>query len=140
MKQHITEQQLQELSDKAARKLRNWLTDHKPQFIPGDVMWKGWLLTRLSIGEMIEFLDEHYRNQIIKYRSALLIDNQSINTRDGGRWLVMKASNHKDRKYFSDEPCDALWSAVREILEIASCSSLHICTVPNVAVVYCPQS
>jgi hypothetical protein len=112
MKQHITVEQLRELSDKGMERLHNLVFKGK-KFV--GFHNAGPLL--LSIGQMIEFLDDHYGNQTIKYCSALLIDNQSINTRDGGRWLAMKASNHKDRKYFSDELCDALWSAIKEELE-----------------------
>jgi hypothetical protein len=108
MKQRISRDQLQELSDMGKERLKTWW---KPE--AGDIAVndqgqslvynfnintiKESSLPLLSIGQMIEFLDEHYGNQTIEYRSALLIDNQSMNTRDGGRWLAMKASNHKIR-------------------------------------------
>ena len=95
MKQHITKKQLNELNEKQAKKLRDYLTNHSPNLIPGDFMWKDrWLLTKLNIGQMIEFLDE--------------------------KWLeILGDWSGSDCDYFPDnkELCDALWEAVKEVLK-----------------------
>lgn len=103
MKQHITTEQLNELSEKGKGKLREWW---KPKV--GD-------LPLLSIGQMIEFLDE----QIDKH-------NQKVDENDEGEYIEYSIERLLDRcwrlnGYFKtieySNLTDALFSAVKEILE-----------------------
>lgn len=78
MKQHITAKQRDELSEEGGNTLRHW------------VLSKGYVLdTKLSIGQMIEFLDEH--NERKYWMADYVGDNKTL--------------------------CDALWEACKEILE-----------------------
>ena len=116
MKQHITVKQLNELSNiQGKKKLRKWW---KPK--AGDkilmyedqvkVLLEGYLpmekekhnlLPLLSIGQMIEFLDEkddYFRSWYTK----------GISTKE-----------YKDRNFswkYKEEICDKLWEAVKEML------------------------
>jgi len=128
MKQKITVKQLDELSEKGKKKLREWWKPKEGDWIlnkaihpksgkkhkielclssPTAFVWEQMInnaLPLLSIGQMIEFLDYHLLdivtycedNKIIKYEVDLF-----------PRKLV----------YFKNKNlCDALWLAVKEIL------------------------
>jgi hypothetical protein len=89
MKQHITQEQYEELTDAQQKILLAWTIKHSYGHI-------------LTIGQMIEFLDEHY---------DLSLDKQISFT--GDVYLHLKAIIwDKD-----EEPCDILWAKVKNILE-----------------------
>lgn len=101
MKQHITAEQLNELSEKGKKKLRKWSQNLDSSFDLTEDNDNG--LPLLSIGQMIEFLQQHHlktdpMNMTITYSSSLL------------SWWF------KDEKQYR-ELCDALWEAVKEVLE-----------------------
>ena len=117
MKQHITVKQLKELSKKGKEKLMDRFVDadirllhsifpkEKTQsdrkFLKSTIEEERLLL---SIGEMIEFLEEKF-NGIIK-------------TSDEKQFIVsIKTSPHPIKQFYSFELCDALWEAVKEVLE-----------------------
>ncbi len=131
MKQNITIEQLNELSDKGKERLRDWWkptgleliiyqfskgweeTENYPDGEYGCLVEpdhpenKGNALPRLSIGQMIEFLDEY--------------DPSSIGA-EGGYWwdYVLTISDNQivpSGGYNENFLCDALWQAVKEILE-----------------------
>ena len=99
MKQQITDKQLNELSEKGAIKLREWshskyANDDKdyPNWNNFDKENKYGLLPLLSIGQMIEFLDEN-------------------------RDLEIEAGFEKGILWWkSEELCDALWEDTKEAL------------------------
>ena len=133
MKQHITVDQLNELSEKGKDKLRKW---YRPQV--GDMYFITWfdnkigswtqeefdLISRganldhngdinyfrwpfLSIGQMIEFLDEQV--------NGLVLDFTLINgCVDGNAYINGETLSTLNPKQF----CDALWEAVKEVLEV----------------------
>ncbi len=102
MKQNITVDQLNELSDKGGERLREWWKEE-----PGDIThYDKYLYPLLSIGRMIGFLNEH-----IKFSS---VEWEGIR----GYWFGLTIKNGKQRFYRkSNEICDSLWEAVKEVLE-----------------------
>jgi len=149
MKQHITVEQLNELSNEAKEKLQTWwLPQRGDRFYitsPDDLknvdyMWGGisddniyiahhiqkqkdgslWVWDEvsetleygcganinntaplLSIGQMIEFL----------------VENNQLKTMEVHNNFITRVSIYKNGNYFNaDEPCDALWEAVKGIL------------------------
>lgn len=129
MKQNLTIEQLNELSEKGREKLRKWW---KPD--NGDV-WKtdggdfiffdekapecelqvmgielsfteGCLnasLPLLSIGQMVEFLEENSEHEFSIFRR--IVD-----------WKIIYEGQHYG-KILGGELCDALWEGVKEVLE-----------------------
>ena len=93
MKQHITTDQLNELSDEAKKKLFKYgvkishicLAVADDEFYENSVPYEKWL-PLLSIGQMIEFLGD----------------------KGGAKWIKI----HLD----DVGPCNALWEAVKEVL------------------------
>lgn len=98
MKQHITVEQFNELSEKGKERFFNWLREkdylsQKP-FLEEDV----WIV---DIGLMIEFLDEHTD---ISLESQIDVEEDEYYNLKAVLW---------DRK---KEPCDVLWEAVKKLL------------------------
>lgn len=91
MKQHITADQLNELSDKAKEKLREW--------------WSSEGKPLLSIGQLIEFLD--------------IYENNFEFEKMHGYWEIRRKLDldYYQVKETAQELCDALWQAVKEVLE-----------------------
>jgi hypothetical protein len=128
MKQHITIDQLNELSDKGKERLREWwrpvagdcvyeisfdMVDFTTEDCEG--MWpqlsiilsdKQRHLPLLSIGQMIEFL-------VGTYGKRVDMDQVKDCSRDTSEWIV----EAKHMSYHAEELCDALWESVKEILE-----------------------
>lgn len=94
MKQHITKEQLDELNDKEKEKLRNWWFEHIQRTIRQDFP------TLLSIGQMIEFLDDN----------KMWLTIERLN--DG--WGLFEDPRGR---YDHVELCDALFEVVKEVLE-----------------------
>lgn len=103
MKQYISKSQLKELTQKQMDKLLMYMND-KDYMPHGSQMMlhnNGWYLAEfLNIGEMIEFLDENDEiGQIYK---------------DSEGWSIADCVEIGKSK----ELCDALWEAVKEVLEV----------------------
>ena len=99
MKLHITNEQLLELDDTTHDKLKDLAVKKG--------YWKHGAGAILNIGEMIEILDNDSGEDIDSY------GERTINVHTIGRpwhhWLTI----HWDQEY---ELCDALWEAVKEVL------------------------
>lgn len=94
MKQNITKDQLNELSEKGKEKIRGW------QMEPYKGTWyEGELSPLLSIGQMIEFLGD------------FCIDVDLSNGKLNGTGYITEARED------GMELCDALWEACKEVLE-----------------------
>ena len=90
MKQHITPEQLNELSKRAYKKLDKWMSSHG-YWTSTMVVWGP------NIGQMIEFLN--WENEPLKMTEFLAL---FIDDRQHGKDIGL---------------CDALWEAVKEVLE-----------------------
>jgi hypothetical protein len=102
MKQHITGAQFKELSIKARKELMEFWDKHYQQ---EEECIEIYHYPHMSIGMMIEFLGSEIKD-IDPYPRTFSRDK--IN-----HWIV-----YLERKsYEADELCDALWEAVKEILE-----------------------
>lgn len=106
MKQHITEQQLDELSEKGKRELAKWFVkwmESKDTYCPNHEykLNDKEFLPLLSIGQMIEFLDE--KNSLFEFHYFDLFIVEDYGT-DGKEWLKPK------------DWCDSLWEAVKKEL------------------------
>lgn len=115
MKQRINLKQFKELSDNAQTRLLNWL--NKEQGKPGansNDLYESASFA-LSIGKMIEFLDQHKTKEMMSYWGVAHITTTEKNIwyvgEDGGDELS-NMGNYEDK-----ELCDALWEAVKEVLE-----------------------
>lgn len=106
MKQHITIEQLRELSPAAYDKWLDVLPTTK-RFTNSTTA-----AGETTIGQMIEFLDEHYRPAEITLR--LHTGSESDGHRRRYDIFVEGPGEIEDDHL---ELCDALWAAVREILE-----------------------
>ena len=109
MKQNITPEQLDELSNKAKDKLNKWMQDHNYHSYKsvttiattGETI-TGYVITPLSIGQMIEFLENNTKYQFYIFRRTL-------------DWKII----HEELQYgktLNIKLCDALWEAVKEVL------------------------
>lgn len=101
MKQHITPKQLNELSEKGKEKLRKWLEKHPLEY----KFTVGKPSAILSIGKMIEFLGDD------KAAKAMLTGWEQDNLGWEGQCLDL---------VHIDKLCDALWKAVKKVLEKGS--------------------
>lgn len=131
MKKTIEINQLKELSSKSLLKLKQWyygcrgygdLVTHDNPLFDQSCIWEtavfglnavqGDPIPILSIGQMIEFLDEHVDGIEIKIRRAgygfTFPEDTLVVDVYGGPWSEIE-----------DEPelCDALWYAVKSVLE-----------------------
>lgn len=110
MKQHITFEQLNELSQPARHKLREYMLKDwaKPMMLNGEVVSADIPDYRLSIGQMIEYLDS-FDVPYGLYRSKL-----------GGYGWSVDLPEHVGIDVnipWNEELCDALWEAVKRDLE-----------------------
>ena len=132
MKQFITIDQLSELSDQAKQRLGEWI-HRNPSFVPLDlplkdqsyqVIWtepktpnnKTYWLPLLSIGQMIEFLDNHNSYEVLgePYDGGFICKGYRG---EHIRWEVTPSGKAFPERYVAEELCDSLWEAVKEILE-----------------------
>lgn len=112
MKQHITNEQLDELSDSAMKKLVTLSKNSKDlqeEIDEGGYDPDSWIH---SIGQMIEFLQSNAElNELSYYRTdpywRVSLTNRSLRRGDIGHWWSEP----------NLELVDALWSAVKEVLE-----------------------
>lgn len=125
MKQHITVEQLNELSGSAKEKLKMWwepeagdkvldLSFKHTSFLENshEGYWNDiadpdfssdGLLPLLSLGQMIEFLNEKQEYQFHIFRRTF-------------DWKVIVSDLHYGKE-IGGELCDHLWEAVKEVLE-----------------------
>lgn len=112
MKQHITIEQLNELSGKGKAKLTEYILP-RTEFKNLKELYSFYPL--LSIGQMLEFLDEQEAYSILnrpgeeRWVTGIIKD---YNLGEG--WIEEEyiINAHK-----GEELCDALWEAVKEVLE-----------------------
>ncbi len=107
MKQHITQKQVMELSNEALIELINY-SNKKGWDGPVIKFKRGkseFQLTTLSIGQMIEYVSERKKDIHIEW---LEHDEWGVSSCLDEGWEDWKRES---------ELCDALWEAVKEILE-----------------------
>ncbi len=122
MKQHISEQQFNNLPPKAQKRLKQWTIDkgfaidssifYGYQFEPEDdgKIWTPY--PNLSIGQLIEFLVDRKKDiHIERYDGGKKYSNWSISTCFDDKWKFGK--EHK-------ELCNSLWEAVKKELDISN--------------------
>lgn len=100
MKQHISVEDLQQLSDKGKGRLIEWWASH--QFSTCEIYRESKNSARyplLSIGQLIEFLEE---KDNFWYQSF---------------WMINNEEDLFVQKGYVSELCDSLWEAVKEVLE-----------------------
>jgi len=112
MKQHITPEQLDELSLDQKSKLNSWMQEHNySSYSVVTLMLTiktntiGYVITPLSIGQMIEFLME---TNI--YIQDSYIDDSYKNTVSQSDYGVLGIG-------WDGELCDTLWETVKEALD-----------------------
>jgi len=117
MKQHITEEQYNELSENQKKtwekSMRNKGYTMEKVYGPPGQYWPfipDSILNFPSIGEMIEFLDRE---------DAMLDISREINKKPFASVWHIDLIEKKNLKSLAVKPelCDALWEAVKEILE-----------------------
>ncbi len=108
MKQYIKTEQIQELSPSAKNILTKWWYGKRYQYNDFDADGDEIREPLMSIGQMIEFLDEHGIKEI-KFKKML-----------SGSYRVMIWKDSEDmfngEQGSEIELCDALWEAVKEVL------------------------
>lgn len=113
MKQHISLEQLNELSEKGKEKLGIWTksyyekhSEHEATtFSAEEFMGIKPFLRQLSIGQLIEFLDEHN-----------IANDMWFNDKEWHIGTVGICDIDNEYNHSHAELCDALWEAVKEIL------------------------
>lgn len=104
MKQHLSLEDLNSLSPKAKRRLNTWWKkNYMWKEIPGSTdgeMYGGgsYFEPRLSIGQLIQYLDEHLDNWLTPFDFGSRYQQE----------ILLPVAN---------ELCDELWKEVRELLE-----------------------
>lgn len=113
MKQNITRNQVDQLSEKAKKRL-----DEFPFNGCYDVRCYEDICVPLpSIGQMIEFLDQHYPISMIGHQSEWHGGNYYFNGGTTPKDPTEESIKNSTVKYEAKELCDALWEAVKEVLE-----------------------
>lgn len=112
MKQHISLSDLNQLSDKGKERLWEW--DLKTKTIEANkfgAIYTQWRtdenLPLLSIGQLIQFLDEH----------EFFVDFVLKQFHPQNCWVVRYMWFDKEKEFVAEELCDSLWMAVKDILE-----------------------
>lgn len=108
MRQHITPQQQKELSKKEMKRYDVWYREHYAPYAEDDVYIyedeKGitqYQFPPLSIGQMIEFLDEHGPKTVE-------VETSERNLIGAENFFIV---------WDGEELCDALWRACKQVLE-----------------------
>lgn len=102
MKQHITYKQWNSLSWPAKERISEWAEEH------GYDNDKASLQDWLTIGRMIEFLDEQYNKLDVYWEIGR-----------GSVWIVEADVDirKKQRRFLGDKLRSTLWQGVKEVLE-----------------------
>ena len=106
MKQYITVEDLKQLSEKQCDKLLVWmLSKHYSR--------------ELTIGQMIEFLDENMRvNEIKMIKENEYTDNKVWNVHSVKYWKTGEKYNESMIHWLErKELCDCLWEVIKRFLE-----------------------
>lgn len=115
MKQHISIDQLNELSDKGRDAFEKYVLSKKLPYAATD---KNILQPLLSIGQMIEFLDEHG-----EFIGGHVSGDESQIWKDDRGWALAHLRSDILMGYLREssdqhkELCDALWMATKNVLE-----------------------
>jgi hypothetical protein len=101
MKQRITTEQVCELSSSQRIFLRGWFLAKFPITRGGNTPWVSLRppVPLLSIGHMIEFLNENSRDLVM--------------AKEGSWWIDLDKGDGRHDVYDMLELCDALWEAVK---------------------------
>jgi hypothetical protein len=107
MKQHITIEQMNELSMKHRKKLHDWCIVKKWYKLPHKKYWVKYTVPLLTVGQMIEFLNTTHTVHMQQWM------DEFKDWRVGLDW-----SSAEHFYYIVEKPelVDALWEAVKEIL------------------------
>lgn len=120
MKQQITVEQLNGLSEKGKKKLQLWLWGRKYILSSNQPVGFSYMM---SIGQMVEFLEDKFGKGMGIYGYPA---NHSIQVPNGGYSIKIIPEKNgggvfgTTDGYLSkgqEELCDALWDAVKEVLE-----------------------
>lgn len=113
MKQHITVSQLNQLNKKGKKRLDEWFCRQPYTYTLTSIQKVGETGFKnnsplLSIGQMIEFLDEN----------GFYIDNfmEQFISKDKKYWEITYLWLDRAHVVSKTELCDALWEAVKEVL------------------------
>ena len=116
MKQHITPKQFDELNKNGKEKYRKWYQETYAPFAEENVYVyedeKGTIeyeVPPLSIGQMIEFLSEKFLFRDIEYEVDMWYIRKFDFTKESDSDEYLKEITNR-------ELCDALWEAVKEVL------------------------
>jgi hypothetical protein len=112
MKQHITVDQLNELSEKGKERLFVWEKQKDIIYSSVPSVPNEFRLKPLNIGQMIEFLIENLGKGIGLY--GIPADGPILKS---GGWRIANPQAGIILADVTVELCDALWEAVKEILE-----------------------
>lgn len=120
MKQHITEEQLNELSEKAYARLLLWF-DPENTFVPGDPNYQCYRLTGHEYDSLgyckICFNPSHEKKNTSKGRPYLSIGQMIEFLKEKASYPSWGFIWENEIDWDEDTICDALWSACKEILE-----------------------
>lgn len=120
MKQHISVEDLEMLTEEGKSKLREWCKTCRS--LQDEIFEGGYDpdSMNLSIGQLIEFLDEHDGNvveSIEQYKNiywSVVISNKY--SASDTKWLNKDGEEVFSKMFHSNELCDALWDACVEVL------------------------
>lgn len=105
MKKHITEDQWNEISEKQQELFVKVVEPKEIGYVGRGVCGECGNTLTPSIGQMIEFLDEQ------KWKGCLALGHYV------GGWVVGDDDHYLVKSWKKEELCDALWEAVKEVLE-----------------------
>ena len=117
MKQYITPEQLNQLSDRGKERLVKWIESKLEPPIPGSAYIgptssDHQICYFMTIGQMIEFLDENTDN--FELRSGRMGKSYLIDVPDGSViWHGWAGDTEIEDEFVL---CDALWEACKEVL------------------------
>src|SRR5436309_1116580 len=120
MKLHITEEQLNELSEKAKTELFRWYANTPLDFRKGvETTIKNGIayLPLLSIGQMIEFLDETWNLPNYWFIESEGHARHEEFPHEWNIYISGALDEEDDLKGNAAELCDALWLVVKQELE-----------------------
>lgn len=117
MKQHITIEQWNELTKQAQEELKSWYVkrDDEMEGHLEYIIFGVLAVPLLSIGQMIEFLDEYFSKK--QYDFDIRIHSAGSAWKYPGQRLTDLNPPIKYEIEDEVEICDALWEAVKEVLE-----------------------
>lgn len=124
MKQNITVEQLNKLSDKGKERLRKWCLnknyyEYVDTSMPSDMVKTPSTIIKkpslLSIGQMIEFLDSEIPNPLGRWSIDYQINTDPNSSAEGEQDYMVSFSEIETSN--SESLCDALWETIKEVLK-----------------------